>query len=330
MASVHINLTSVPADNTKPYNYQEWRARNIDISPNESFVRYDNYLKVWYKARDIAHTTAVDVIELRYVLFLKTLGLSPRTTAEQTFFANVDSSNFLSIQATITGYARKLKDVAIYIASRRHQLRHNKLKNNITGTIQSLERLFYTYILNAFTRKALTTTIDTSQIITDPAVYEALPYLADVSGEFNIEIVEVYDTNNYFDRDPAVDISNYTTVLSSLPTALYEAGSYSIPEAYVITQVIEAVIASGGTVADVTTTTAASASSEYWTYVGDGSTTTYELIGITSSVTSDYQVSVDGVTQTPDTSYSISAINQSITFTEAPPATTIILVVKRY
>ena len=68
----------------------------------------------------------------------------------------------------------------------------------------------------------------------------------------------------------------------------------------------------------------------YFTFTGDDSTTSFALTNITSSIASDYQVSIEGVMQTPDSSYTISTQNQSITFTEVPPANSIIVVVKRY
>ena len=66
----------------------------------------------------------------------------------------------------------------------------------------------------------------------------------------------------------------------------------------------------------------------YFTFTGDGSTTTFTLSNITSSTASDYQVSVEGIIQAPDSSYTISSTNQNILFSEAPPLNGIIVVVK--
>ena len=51
---------------------------------------------------------------------------------------------------------------------------------------------------------------------------------------------------------------------------------------------------------------------------------------ITTSIASDYQVTVEGVMQTPYSSYTISAVNQNILFSEAPPVNSVIVIVKRY
>ena len=133
----------------------------------------------------------------------------------------------------------------------------------------------------------------------------------------------MYDTNNYFDRDPSVPISNYTTVAPGIPEALYSASTYGIPEEYLIASVIEAV-------AITNSTSMATTSPTYFTFVGDGSTTTFTLSNITTSIASDYQVTVEGVMQTPNSSYTISAVNQNILFSEAPPVNSVIVIVKRY
>ena len=200
---------------------------------------------------------------------------------------------------------------------------YSKLKNNLTGTSTSLERLFYNYILTAFTRKITPDGVITSFIITSPDILESLPYLNTITSNFNIQIEEVYDTSNYFDRDPSVPISNYATIATGIPEALYSAGSYSIPEEYLIANVIQSVAITNSTSMATTLPT-------YFTFTGDGSTTTFTLSNITSSTASDYQVSVEGIIQAPDSSYTISSTNQNILFSEAPPLNSIIVVVKRY
>ena len=151
----------------------------------------------------------------------------------------------------------------------------------------------------------------------------SLPYLNTISNNFNIQIEEIYDTNNYFDRDPSVPISNYTTVALGIPEALYSASAYGIPKEYLIASVVEAV-------AITNSTSMSNTLPAYFTFVGDGSTTTYTLSNITTSIASDYQVTVEGVMQTPYSSYTISAVNQNILFSEAPPVNSIIVIVKRY
>lgn len=319
------NTTSLSGarDINAPYNFQDWKARNSNISPGDLTNQYNAYLKGWYTNRDVANVISIDYVKNYYKTFLKTLGVTSRTASEKELFENVEIEDSTSLQSVIVGYARRLKDIAVYIANKRNSVYYSKLKNNLTGTSTSLERLFYNYILTAFTRKITPDGVITSFIITSPDILESLPYLNTITSNFNIQIEEVYDTSNYFDRDPSVPISNYATIATGIPEALYSAGSYSIPEEYLIANVIQSVAIANSTSMATTLPT-------YFTFTGDGSTTTFTLSNITSSTASDYQVSVEGIIQAPDSSYTISSTNQNILFSEAPPLNSIIVVVKRY
>ena len=310
-------------DINAPYNFQDWKARNSNIPPGDLFNQYNAYLKGWYAKRAISNVISIDYVVKYYKTFLKTLGITARTQAEKELFENVNIEDSTSLQSVIVGYARRLKDITVYLANKRNSVYYSKLKNNLTGTSTSLERLFYNYILNAFTRKITPDGIITSFIVTNPDILGSLPYLSTISNNFNIQIEEIYDTNNYFDRDPSVPISNYTTVAPGIPEALYSASAYGIPEEYLIASVIEAVAITNSTLMATTSPT-------YFTFVGDGSTTTFTLSNITTSIASDYQVTVEGVMQTPNSSYTISAVNQNILFSEAPPVNSVIVIVKRY
>ena len=310
-------------DIDNPYNYQEWKIRNSNIPPGDLNNQYTAYLKGWYAIRDVTNVVSINYVKDYYKTFIKTLGITARTTAERELFENVAIDDNTSLQSVIICYARRLKDITVYIANKRNDIYYSKLKNNLIGTNTSLERLFYNYILTAFTRKITPDGIITSFIITKPDILESLPYLSTISSIFNIQIEEVYDTSNYFDRDPSVPISNYATVATGIPEALYSAGSYSIPEEYLIANVIESVATTNSISMATTLPT-------YFTFTGDSSTTTFTLSNITSSTASDYQVSVEGIIQAPDSSYTISSTNQNILFSEAPPLNGIIVVVKRY
>lgn len=321
---------AIPKDIDQPYSFQDWKIRNPNITAGDATTIYNSYVKNWYATKAATNTTATTFITDSYKNFLKNLGFSPRTEQEKAFFENVNFENNLSLQAVIAGYAKKLKDISVYVASRRNLVAYSKLRNNLTGTSVSLERLFYFYILNSFTRK---NTPDGTILINfiNPDIISSIPILENITGKFKVEIEELYDTSNYLDRDPAVDINTYTTIASGVPEALYKSGSYELTETLQQQLIDQALIESIVTLTTTAVTTSTTSSTtDYFTFVGDGFTTTFALSGVTSSIASQYQVSVDGVVQTPDTVYSISTTNQTITFVEAPPATTIIVVVKRY
>jgi len=239
-------LTTVTAgDKNKPYSFQEWKARNEMVTTNEAYKLYTTYVRNWYTNNNEQQTKAINAVKAYYKNFLLELGVTPRTPAEKTFFENVNVDDDTSLQSVIIGYARRMKDVAVYLANKRNQIGYTKLKYNLVGTNVSLERLFYNYLLNAFTRKSTANaSIVTSLTITDPNILDALPLLSDISKSFTIEIQELYDTSNYLDRDPAVSPDKYIQQEPGVSTALYTSGDYDIPVDYLIAEVISAVATS--------------------------------------------------------------------------------------
>lgn len=235
------SITTDAGDRIKPYSFQEWKARNESAVTNDAFKLYTTYVRNWYTNNSLKQAKVIDVIKSYYKNFLLEVGIAPRTPAEKLFFENIPIDNNTNLQAVIIAYARRMKDIAVYLSSKRNQIGYTKLKYNLVGTNVSLERLFYTYLLNAFTRKTTATaSIITSLTITDPDVLNALPLLPDISKVFTIEIQELYDISNYLDRDPNVSPDKYIQQESNVSTELYTSGDYDIPVDYLIAEVISA------------------------------------------------------------------------------------------
>lgn len=325
--------SSKEADTGNPYSFQEWKARYTNIDPNAQIEQYNAYLKNWYKVNAAKTSTNTAYVKKLYINFLKQLGLTTRTEEEEQFFKVIDYNNDYDLQAAITFYARKLKDISRYLAERRNNIVNTKLKYNLQGTSGYLERLFYNYILSVYTQR--TDSSNSGLIITNGDLVPYLPSLNDISDTFIIEIEELYDTKNYFDRDPSIDISTYTSFTNGVSANLYETSFYEVPEEYLLGLIVEALAAAnninpcygvtGFVGSSVSNNTVAEAN--VYTYIGDGVTTTFALKGITETAASKYRVTIDGISQTPNTSYTVSVQNASITFTGIPPTGTEIVII---
>lgn len=338
MPVFNINSLSKPTAATKetdtgnPYSFQEWKTRHTNIDANAQVEQYNGYLKNWYKVNAAKSATNVAYVKKLYINFLKQLGLTTRTTEEQDFFSTVNFDDDANLQTAITYYARKLKDVSRYLAERRKHIVNSKLKYNLQGTSGYLERLFYNYILSVYTQRADSN--NSGLLVTLGDLVPYLPSLESISDSFGIEIEELYDTKNYFDRDPNLDISAYTTFASDISAKMYESSNYEVPAEYVLTLIIEALAAANdinpcyGVTGFVGTAVSNNTmASNVFVFTGDGSTTTYVLNGITISDASKYRVTIDGISQTPNTGYTISIQNSTITFTGVPPANTEIVII---
>ncbi len=324
--------STVETDTGNPYSFQEWKSRHTNIDPSAQVEQYNTYLKSWYKINAAKVSTNVAYVKKLYINFLKQLGLSTRTEEEQSFFSTIDYNDDSNLQAAIVYYARKLKDISRYLAERRNAVTYSKLKYNLQGTSGYLERLFYNYILSVYTQRSDSN--NAGLIISNGDLIPYLPNLTDVSDAFSIEIEELYDTKNYFDRDPSVDISTYTSFTPGISAQLYETSFYEIPAEYLLGLIVSALANANninpcyGVTGFVGTTVSNDmAESNVYVYTGDGYTTTFTLKGITESSPSKYRVSIDGVTQTPGVGYTISVQNASITFTGIPPVNTEIVII---
>lgn len=339
MAVYNINALAKPTaastetDTGNPYSFQEWKNRHINIDSNAQVEQYNTYLKNWYKVNAAKPAANIAYIKKLYINFLKQLGVTTRTAEEQQFFSTIDYEDDTDIQAAIVYYARKLKDISRYLTERRNHIVYSKLKYNLQGTSGYLERLFYNYILSVYTSRADSN--NTGLIITDGTLIPQLPSLQDISDSFSIEIEELYDTKNYFDRDPSNDISNYTTFTPGISANLYKTSFYEVPSEYLLGLIVSALAAANdlnpcyGVTGFVGTTVsnATSAQSNVYSYAGDNATTTFTLNGITNTDASKYRVTIDGIFETPNTVYTISVENSSITFSKAPSMGTDVVIV---
>ena len=317
---------TVEIDTGNPYSFQEWKLNHNNIDAKAQIEQYNTYLKNWYKNRANKPEVINLYIKNLYINFLKQLGLTARNAEEQQFFSVVNFNDDLDIQASIAFYARKLKDISRYLAERRNNIVYTRLKNNLLGTSGYLERLFYSYVLSVFTQRPDSNR--TGLIITNGDLVQYLPKLNDITDIFSIEIEELYDTANYLDRDPSLDISNYTTFSAGVSAKLYEASFYEVPAEYLLGFIINALNEANtlnpcyGVTGFVGTNVSnnVATTTNVFVYTGDSATTTFSLKNITKTDATLYRVAIDGLMQAPNSAYTISAQNGSITFTEPVPS----------
>lgn len=234
------NLDS--GDTNQPYNYLEWKKRAGIIKPDQLFNAYNDYVRTWYNKRNVVRSVpSSHVLKQEYIKLLKQLTLSFTDDEETRFLTNLDYDNDVDLAIAVPYFARQLKQVVIYLAQKRETAKATKLKYSMTGTSQAIEKVLYQHLLTAFTKKKYATRIY------DPEFYAVLPQLSAVNSYLSVEVEELYDESNYFDRDTAVSLSAYTAnndfefvnailtsaVVSQLEgTSNYSASATDIQEKY--------------------------------------------------------------------------------------------------
>lgn len=211
--------TKIIGDSRTPYSFTEWLERNIGLIPNKERKQYEQYLLNWYSTRSNIDILTANQVKQYYIDLLKQITLTFKTEAEEIWNTDIDFDNPLEVEQVIPFYAKKLKDVAIYLINKREAIKKAKLKYNTIGSNQSLERLFYEYLLKAFTKNKSPGNEYTTTV-TDLSVFTTLPELSSVSPQFQIEVEELYDNESYFDHDPSVPVSAYFSFTSDVTSYL--------------------------------------------------------------------------------------------------------------
>ena len=207
-------------DISTPLTFKEWYGRNVGIIPGEEYIQYNNYLKNWYTNRYTSTDNTTNTKE-SYINLLKQLKVILVNDAEYGWIQNIDLDNDLELEDSIPYFAKKLKEIAIYLVNKREAIKKAKLKYNMVGSKQSIERLFYEYLLKAFTKR------DYVLNVPEQSAIDTFPELSAVNKGFQIQIQEIYDDTSYFDKDPLVPVSAYFDLTQSTSSYYVDTMSFS-------------------------------------------------------------------------------------------------------
>lgn len=208
-------------DSRVPYSYSEWFKRNVGIIPEQARAQYEKYLLDWYRDREDQNIAVAAKLKEDYIALARQISAVFGTTVDASWLIDVDFADELDVQNAIPLYAKKLKELAIYLVNKREAVKRAKLKYNLVGTGQALERVFYEYLLKAFTQRRFP---GNEYITAAPALstLSMLPELSAVAGTFQIRIDEIYDDTAYFDKDPRQAVTSYFSTSAAAVTEFFD------------------------------------------------------------------------------------------------------------
>lgn len=209
-------------DYLQPYSFEEWVKRNIGIVYGEEYKQYNKYLKSWYDARMVSTSATNAMLKNDYIALLQQLTLAFKDSVDEKVVSNINWNSELDIEEAIPYYARKLKEIAIYLVNKRDAIRKAKLKYNMSGARNALERLFYEYLLKAFTKRKYVLNVP------EQSAWSAFPDLSAVNMQFQIMIEELYDDTSYFDKDPSMPLSSYFDITNPIVTTYYDSLDFPV------------------------------------------------------------------------------------------------------
>lgn len=200
--------SNVSLSTQAPLAFTDWIRYQSAVSPETEQESYLNYVQAWYAYQNSLNNVTQDAVKQQYVQLAKDLSfLFSSSETTDPFLQNIDYNDPENLVYAIPFFARKLRQIAIVLQNKRENVKRAKLKYNLIGSEEGLEKLFYEYILRGFT----ITENSITQVPASPLI-NYFPDLSAVKDNFYIELEELHDVNSYFDSDPSVPVENYLDI----------------------------------------------------------------------------------------------------------------------
>lgn len=199
------DTSNVSLSTQAPLSYLEWLRYQSAVVPENTQELYLGYIQKWYKNQKGKDDTTKNDIKKQFIQLAKDLSfLFASSEISDPFLKNIDYNNDEDLIYAIPFFAQKLKQIAIVLQNKRENVKRAKLKYNLAGSNEGVEKLLYEYVLRGFTNAENSITqVPASPLLT------LFPDLTSVKDNFFIEVEELHDTQTYYDSDPSIDISSY-------------------------------------------------------------------------------------------------------------------------
>ncbi len=201
--------TLLPAtvdESNSPLSFKEWLKYHRGLVPEQEFKQYNAYLINWYKQKKDIDTTTRTEIRLSYLSLLKQIQLFFSKEEAENWYNNVDLNSEKELLLAIPYFARKLKEISLYYLKVRERIKQARLLYNQIGTDSSIVEEIQNILIENYTQQS-------NKTVSIPSiVWNNVVELSGITGVLTVEIEELYDTQNYFDKSPTVPISAYFNV----------------------------------------------------------------------------------------------------------------------
>lgn len=186
-----LQLNSTVKDGLKPYNLIEWLNNSeLIIADADKYIEsYNSYLREWNsKSLENADSHRVTITET-YISLLKEIIINYTTPEEKRFFTNIDYTNKTELDAVMPFFARRIKEIILYVTKKRDDIKYEKMKNSFNGSKDGIRKILRDKIIKLLNRE----NVSMFQGLVLPETDKIIPNL-------RIEVNELYDlSEEYFD-----------------------------------------------------------------------------------------------------------------------------------
>lgn len=194
------NDPGISQDLNAPLSYLEWKQTRPQIVETDSIIYYNRYVAEWFENNKNKSLAKKFVLRQKYLYLLDQLQLFFTKEEKNSWYNQINLADEKELLLSIPYFAKRLKQCVLYYLELRNKLKNVKLKYNTKGTKTSLEIELKRAILATFS--SLNEELPTS-------LQPYLPSFQHLQQNLVVEIEEMYDDMQYFDRSSTVPGSAY-------------------------------------------------------------------------------------------------------------------------
>ena len=194
------NATAVDRDN--PLTFLEWVQYfvSIESNPQTLLLEYKRYILNWQNANVNKSTDNQVNLQSLYVSLFRNIAVNILTQEEKRFITNADYTDPQQIAAVVPIFVRKIKDICLYYASTRDNVRSATYSYNIKGSNFALDKIIRDTIDNSFLDPEI------NKLFLQAGITKT-----NIKQTLSISFDELYDTEtNYYDINPLLPASAYS------------------------------------------------------------------------------------------------------------------------
>jgi hypothetical protein len=192
-----LQLNNKINDNLNPYTLIEWLNNiEIEIQDPEKYINdYNAYLRKWNQVTAKSQADSKKTIVETYTSLIKEIVINYSSGEEKRFFANLDYTNKTELDTVLPFFAKRIKEIILFITKKRDAVKYQKVKNSLIGSRQGVKKLIRDKTFSILAGDDIDTTIG-----------QALPDIEKITPNFRIEIDELYDlSEDYYDVHGSTD-----------------------------------------------------------------------------------------------------------------------------
>ena len=199
--SITVNSANPNAiDRDNPLSFLDWIKyfTGVQSDPRILLQNYKQYIISW---QQVNQGTTTDYIQSLYTSLLQNIAVNFLAQEERRFVNNADYSDPTQVAAIVPMFVRKIKDICLYYASVREEVKSTPYKYNLRTSNYALQKTIAETINNSFLDPEINK-LFVEEGITPDSIKQTL----------SISFDELYDTE-----------TNYYDINSTLPASAYDA-----------------------------------------------------------------------------------------------------------